>query len=537
MRLSEEMTLDAAEEPRADLRGRLSNLFAGGDAAERELERRVSSSARDFLAAGRVSSDTTVKALTGQFTDSRMPEGDDDAAPYFDYLLEQVVPHAINTSSPRFIGHMTSALPAFVHQLSRLLTVLNQNVVKLETSKVFSLYERQALAMLHRVVFGLPGGFYERHAQRGESTLGMVTSGGTAANLTALWCARNAAFGPAEGFAGVEKEGLAAALKFYGYEGAAVVGSRLMHYSLDKAACLLGSGTRGLVRVGTDSAQRLDVSELRRALDECRRRRVRVFAVVGVAGTTDCGAVDPLEEMAAVAREEKIHFHVDAAWGGPLLFSGRYRHRLAGVERADSVTVDGHKQLYLPMGIGALVLRDPQLAAVIERQAQYIVRPGSIDLGKRTLEGSRPAMSLYLHAALHVIGRAGYEELVDENIRKTLFMADAVRARAEFELLNEPEMNILNYRYVPESLRRAAREGRLDEAEREAVNRLNVCLQKAQRAEGRHFISRTTLLDARRGEASPVTALRAVIANPFTTEADITAVLDDQVRIAAGLAA
>lgn len=514
----------------------LARLFApAGGAAERECEARIAAMSEDFLKGASVSSDIELKSLLEEFRESRIPAAPSHVAQYLDYLADRVVAHSTRTSSPRFIGHMTSALPYFVRPLAKLMTTMNQNVVKLETAKALSFYERQSIAMMHRLLFGFDDEFYDRHVQSSESTLGMIVSGGTSANITALWCARNAAFGPRAGFAGIEAEGLTAALKHYGYEGAVVIGSSLMHFSFEKAAGLLGIGTRGLIKVPVDHEGRIELAALRHIIADCRARKQYVLALVGVAGTTDCGAIDPLREMGAVAREAGIYFHVDAAWGGPILFSRRHRHKLAGIEEADSVTIDGHKQLYLPLGIGMLMLRNPQLARGIEKQAPYVLRANSIDLGKRALEGSRPGMALFLHAALHLIGARGYEFLIDEGIRKARHMAARIKARPEFELLLEPEMNILAYRYLPEEWRAKARAGRLTETDNQQLNRFNERLQKAQRRAGRSFVSRTTLEATRYGRAVPVVALRAVLANPLTAEADIEAVLSEQLLIAAGL--
>lgn len=512
---------------------RLFPARGGAMAQEEAFDLRASAMARDFLRESDPSSDAPLRALAEMFRDSRIPERPAAADAYLDYLAEHVVAHSTRVASPRFIGHMTSALPYFVRPLAKLMAAMNQNVVKLETAKALSFYERQTLAMMHRLVFDFGDEFYRRHAQDGESTLGAVTSGGTLANLTALWSARNAALAPRAGFAGVEAEGMTAALRHYGYEGAVVVGSQLMHFSFDKAAGLLGLGTQQLVKVQTDARLRVDLAALRRTLRECRERRLLVVALVGVAGTTDSGAIDPLEEMADLAREAGVHFHVDAAWGGPVLFSRRHRGKLAGLERADSVTVDGHKQLYVPMGVGLVLLRDPRLAKGIEKQARYIVRPGSIDLGKRSVEGSRPGAVLFLHAALNIIGARGYEFLVEEGIRKTQHLAARLRESPEFELLVEPEINILVYRFLPERFRAAAAAGRLTEADERAISLFNERLQKAQRQAGRSFVSRTSI--NRAPGAEPVAALRVVIANPLTTEADIEDVLQDQLRIAAAL--
>jgi glutamate decarboxylase len=432
---------------------------------------------------------------------------------------------------------MTSALPWFVRPVGRLVTAINQNVVKSETAKALTPLERQSLAMMHRLAYGCSESFYERHQMALDSTLGAVVSGGTVANLTGLWCARNDALGGAAAGVGVEQAGLAAALRARGYEGALVVASSLAHYSIEKSVDVLGLGGGSLLKVPVDTRGRMDVAAARRALNDARRNRQLVLALVGVAGTTDTGAIDPLAELADLAEQERIHFHVDAAWAGPLLFSPEHRGKLAGIERADSVTLDGHKQLYLPMGIGMVLFRDPRLARCIEKQARYIVRPRSVDLGKRALEGSRPAMALFLHAALQLVGQRGYAALIDNGIRLARHLARAVARREEFELLGEPEINILAYRYLPERWRAAARAGVLSPPANDEISRFNVRLQKAQRQAGRTFVSRTTLLHTALAPGVPITALRAVTANPLTTEQDLDAVLADQLRLARELAA
>jgi putative pyridoxal-dependent aspartate 1-decarboxylase len=490
-----------------------------------------------FLGSARVGSELDDDALAARFHGSEIPAAPGPVLRYLERLRDTVLDHSINTSSPSYMGHMTSALPSFMQPLSRLVVALNQNVVKVETAKSLTPYEREAIAMIHRLVFGRDDAFYARHVQHRASTLGVVTSGGTVANLTALWIARNTALGQDGAFGGVERAGLAAALEHHRARRAVVIGSALMHYSLEKGADLLGIGTDALIRVPVDRDGRQRIDEVRRTLAACRARGDVVIAMVGVAGTTDTGAVDPLVELAAIAREAGIHFHVDAAWAGPILLSPGYRHKLAGIELADSVTIDGHKQLYLPMGVGMLTLRDPDAARVVEKQAQYIIRADSADLGRRSLEGSRPGMALYLHAALHILGASGYAWLLDEGIRKAAWMADRLRAHAELELLVEPQTNIVNYRYVPPPLRDKARRRSLGRDEQEAIGRLNQRLQERQKAEGTTFVSRTTLRHTAHGDDLPIVSLRAVLANPLTTESHIDRMLELQTQIATSLMA
>ncbi|MDB4968770.1 MAG: putative pyridoxal-dependent aspartate 1-decarboxylase [Myxococcales bacterium] len=509
--------------------GRVGDLF-GADAA------RLDETITERLAGFRSSTSRFCEEhVAGQHQASAMPAGGMPAEEYIEYLFRQVVPSAVRTHRSRFIGHMTSALPDFLVPLGRVITALNQNVVKIETSNGFTHFERQALAMMHRLVYGRDERFYAAHTQDPDSSLGMMVSGGTLGNLAALWCARNHRFAAQKGFAGVEAEGLAATLQHFGFRRAVIIGSSLMHYSMRKAADILGIGERNLIRVPATRESRIDVDRLADQIERCRRDDSCVLALVGIAGTTETGAVDPLGEMADLATAYGTHLHVDAAWGGPVLFSEKHRGLLAGIERADSVVIDGHKQLYLPMGLGVVVLRNPQMAKAIEKTADYIIRAGSSDLGRRTLEGSRPATAVYLHSALHIIGQRGYEALVDGGIARCRFMAAEIRRRDEFELLAEPQLNILVYRYVPAALRSRAAAGLLTARDNVAINELNVRLQDRQRQEGDGFVSRTVLANTRYGAEVPIVSLRSVLANPLTTQADICDVLDEQVRLSLAL--
>ncbi|MDZ7965825.1 MAG: aminotransferase class V-fold PLP-dependent enzyme [Nostoc sp. DedSLP03] len=500
--------------------------------AEREMDEHINAIVKNFLRTINSSSDIEISELIENFTNSKFPSKTVNNKTYVNKLYEQVVTHSIHTSSPRFIGHMNAALPYFVRPIAKLMTAMNQNLVKTETAKALTPYQRQVLAKIHRLIYDFPEEFYSQHIQNPQSTLGIIVSGGTIANITALWCARNASLGPKDGFTGVTNEGLAAALNCYGYNGAVVIGSSLIHYSFEKAADLLGIGAHGLIKVPANHKNQIDLQALRQTIRKCRAQNQHIIAIIGVAGTTDSGGVDSLSDIAHISQEANVHFHVDAAWGGPVIFSQKHRHKLAGLEKADSVTIDGHKQMYLPMGIGMLFLRDPKKAEVIEKQAPYAVRKKSVDLGKRALEGSCPSTVLLLDAGLNLIGVKGYEFLINEGIRKTQYLANCISAMPEFELLAEPDLNILIYRYIPDSLKENATKGKLTKIENEFLNRFNHQLQKDQRHAGRTFVSRTTTNTTRYGQDIPLVALRSVIANPLTTEDDIDAVLNDQIKIA-----
>jgi glutamate decarboxylase len=482
-----------------------------------------------FLQTHVVASGATLEEIEKDFSDFRVPEQPTFVSDYASFLKDTLVAQSVHTASPGFIGHMTSAMPYFMLPLARILIALNQNTVKVETSKAFTPLERQVLAILHRLTYGYDDPFYSRFIHDSRSALGVFCSGGTVANITALWLARNKLCAPEGDFRGIANEGMFRALKHLNCEGLAILVSRRAHYSLAKAADVLGLGRDNLVLVDTDDNNRVDMRSLRNARARVENENKRILALVGIAGTTETGTVDPLEEMADLAREIGCHFHVDAAWGGPTLFSDTNRWRLHGIERADSVTIDAHKQLYVPMGVGMVLFKDPQAVSAIEHHAAYILRPGSKDLGTHTLEGSRPGKAMLVHAGLNIIGRRGYELLIDKGIERAQYFADMISAHPDFELITAPELNILTYRYNPAWL-----QGKMAGASPEMVEEINarlddivVAVQKAQRAAGKTFVSRTSLAPARY-KGQMINVFRVVLANPLTTNDILEAVLEEQ---------
>jgi glutamate decarboxylase len=497
-----------------------------------EIDRAITRDVAGFLQTHIVALERSLEEIEGDFSASTIPEEPTFVSEYTEFVKEKLVTQSVHTAAPGFIGHMTSALPYFMLPLSRIMTALNQNLVKVETSKVFTPLERQVLAMLHRLVYQRDEAFYGRWIHNSQHALGAFCSGGTIANVTALWVARNRLCAPSDSFNGIAREGLARSLRHLGCDGLAVLASRRGHYSLGKAADLLGIGRDNLVTVETDQHNRIDMQQLRTTCRRLGDENIRPLALVGIAGTTETGSVDPLTELADLAGELGCHFHVDAAWGGPTLFSERNRHLLDGIARADSVTLDAHKQLYVPMGAGMVVFKDPTALSAIEHHAAYILRRGSKDLGSHTLEGSRPGKALLVHAGLSIIGRKGYELLIDLGIERAGAFAEMIRRRPDFEVTSEPQLNILTYRYCPASVQQALR--RASEEQRRQINLLldqvNRLLQKDQREAGKTFVSRTRLRVPLSG-AEQVTVLRVVLANPLTTDLILESVLEEQCTI------
>lgn len=527
--VSEHKTADASFESLL----RIFTVPEGPDSTLTKIEEKLSQNLNQFLREHIVAEEKPLREIEKDFSNASLPEQPEFVSEHTQHLLDTLVSHSVHTSAPSFIGHMTSALPYFLMPLSKIMIALNQNLVKIETSKAFTPLERQVLGMLHRLVYNQNDEFYAKWMHSANHSLGAFCSGGTIANITALWVARNNALKATGDFKGVEKEGLFKAMKYYGFEGLAVLVSERGHYSLKKAADVLGIGQEGLVAIKTDASNRICPQALQEKITQLKQQHIKPFAVIGVAGTTETGSIDPIADIATICQRERCHFHIDAAWGGATLMSNNYRHLLDGVELADSITIDAHKQLYIPMGAGMVLFKDPEAMKSIEHHAQYILRRGSKDLGSHTLEGSRSGMAMLVYAAMHIISRPGYELLIDQSIEKAKYFAELIKQQNDFELVSEPELCLLTYRYIPAEIRSALEKaGPQQKSEiNELLNELTKFIQKRQRETGKSFVSRTRL-NPEQWDRMNTIVFRVVLANPLTGRDILSMVLEEQREIA-----
>lgn len=503
----------------------------GRDSKLAQIEQHLSDNLADFLSRHVVAKSIPLDQIEADFQASRVPEQPQFVSQHAETLLNKLVANSVNTYSPTFIGHMTSALPYFHLPLAKLLVGLNQNLVKIETSKAFTPLERQVLGMLHQLVYQRDDNFYQTHLHSARHALGAFCSGGTVANITALWVARNKLLAADGEFRGVAKQGLVAAMQHYGYRRLGILSSRRGHYSFSKAVDLLGLGREQFLTLDCPS-QRLSPEKALRLGQQYQAEGNKLLALIGIAGTTETGDVDPLDELVEVAKELDCHFHVDAAWGGATLFSDEHRSLLKGIEKADSVTLDAHKQMYVPMGAGMVLFNDPDDSNAVRHHAQYILRTGSKDLGATTLEGSRSGMAMMVHASLHIFGRQGYQLLIDESIKRAKAFAAMIEAEPHMELVTEPTLSLLTYRVNPVGVQRNMNENpKLRSQINPILDNINRQLQKKQREAGRSFVSRTRLATEKYPEQA-VTVFRVVMANPLTTEKDLQGILQEQLQIA-----
>jgi glutamate/tyrosine decarboxylase-like PLP-dependent enzyme len=309
-----------------------------------------------------------------------------------------------------------------------------------------------------------------------------------------------------------------------------VYASDQVHLSIPKAADVLGLGREQVRLVEADERYRLDVRGLREAIEGDKRRGLRPFCVVASAGTVNTGAIDPLGEIARVAEEHSLWFHVDGAYGALGALDAHKRPLFAGLERADSVSLDPHKWLYAPVDCGCLLFRDAEdarQAFAASSSAEYIRIHETSDREEAHafwdygIELSRRFRALKIWLMLRYYGARRVSASIAEDNALAGFLAAQVEAADDFELLAPVELSICCFRYLPAGVRKQF--STADTSERrelnDRLNNLNARIMHAVQRGGRAYLSNATL----RGG---LYALRACITNFRTTRADIRQTLD-----------
>jgi len=469
-------------------------------------------------------------------------------------IKKKIIAHSVKVGNPYYIGHMTSAVPYFMILLEMIIAALNQNQVKIESAKASTFVEKEFISWMHRLVFDKGQNFYKTNIQNRESSLGNVTLDGTLANFTALVVARNKAFPPKDDFPGVREAGLTEALHYYNYRRAVILVSNRGHYSIEKITRLIGLGGNNLIKIPVDSSNKIDINKLREVCEDIREHnklgkdRIKIISIIGIAGSTETGNIDNLKEIRKIATDHNAHFHVDAAWGGSVLLVDEYRYLFNGIEKADSVTLDAHKLLYCPVSMGMCLFRNSKDLNYLKHNANYIIRQDSVDLGRFTIEGSRSFNALKPWATLKIFGTDGFKLLFEHAFELTSVLRGLVEIHCNFEPMNQPELFIFNYRFVPKRIKEKLSSLLLKLNERKPdkkkaiadlskiekinslLNELNIEMHKVIREEDTSFVSRT-MIDSPLYFYQNIVILRAITINPLTTPEILKEIVEAQNRI------
>jgi aromatic-L-amino-acid/L-tryptophan decarboxylase len=299
-----------------------------------------------------------------------------------------------------------------------------------------------------------------------------------------------------------------------------IYASDQVHACVDKAADLLGIGTRQLRKIPTDEAFRIRLDLLEETIAADRRDGLLPAILVGNAGTVNTGAIDPLSELADVCAREKMWYHIDGAYGALASIVPSLKPLFSGMERADSIAADPHKWMYVPYEAGATLVREPgRFSATFRKFPEYLAQdpespfPGPAWFAERGVELSRGFKALKVWMGLQTHGSRAYARAIENDVALARFLSDEVDRRPDFERMAEPVLSIANFRYVPEGA--SLPDADLDRLNRRIVNRLV--------GDGSFFLAPTIL----KGRA----ALRACIVNFRTTEEDLTFLLDEAARV------
>ena len=310
----------------------------------------------------------------------------------------------VHVTHPRYFGLFNPSVTLASVVADTLVAMYNPQLATWRTSPAANEIERHTLAWLTGK-FGFPA-----------SAVASFTNGGAEANLSAVIVALTRSF-PEYGDDGLRRLGAAPAIYL----------SDQAHHSFDKIAHMTGLGRRAMRTVATDRDLKMDLDELARRVAEDRRHGFAPFMVVGTAGTTAAGVIDPLADLASFCRSQGLWFHVDAAWGGAAIISPRLRGHLGGIEAADSITCDAHKWFSVPMGAGMFFCRHPDAVGEAFRvETSYM--PGKtagpvLDPYTTSVQWSRRFIGLKLFLALAQRGESGYVEIIEHEAR----MGDVLR--------------------------------------------------------------------------------------------------------------
>jgi L-2,4-diaminobutyrate decarboxylase len=415
------------------------------------------------------------------------PLGDPRAA--LDELHSVYLRDAVYFDHPRYLAHLNCpvVIPALLGEA--VLSAVNSSVDTWDQSAGGTLIERRLIDWTADRI-GL-----------GPAADGVFTSGGTQSNLQAMLLAREETCERVIGN-GLSRPEVQSRLR--------ILTSPCGHFSVTKAARLLGLAPDAVVEVAVDEARRMRPGVLREEIDRCRDEGLIVMAVVATAGTTDFGSIDPLPEIADVCTRTGVWLHVDAAYGCGLLVSRR-RQLLAGIERADSVTVDYHKSFFQPVSSSAILVRDAAMLRHVTYHADYLNPahsraeriPNQVD---KSIQTTRRFDALKLWLTLRIMGADAIGQLFDEVVDLAAEAWGLLDADPRFEVLVRPQLSTLVFRYLPPN------------AEPADVDLANRHARRALAASGEAVVA-GTVVNGR-------SYLKFTLLNPHTTARDIADVLD-----------
>jgi glutamate/tyrosine decarboxylase-like PLP-dependent enzyme len=400
-------------------------------------------------------------------------------------LIKEVLDYSVNTNHPYFMNQMFGKTQPIAFLADLLISVLNTSMYTYEVAPVLTLIEKETIAHLTSKIWGTGIGD------------GVFTSGGSLSNMKAMFLARQNKLNH------VKNSGL------FQEQPVAIFISEQAHYSFVKGVNFMGFGTDALIKIPSKADARIDVVELEKAIIRTQKEGRLPLMLVAIAGTTISGTYDDVETLAQLAHRYEMWFHVDAAFGGALLFSDNERYKLNGIEKADSVTWNFHKAMGMPLSTSSFLTKDKgDLNQAFHVNADYLFHheADDFDLGQKSLQGGRRPEALKLWMSLKYEGEKGFSQRIEKLRANALYFAKAIEKNPNFELFQEPDSTIVCFRYISEK-------GSISDQ-----NELNVKLREAIFNEGKIIFNYAPLHDK--------IYLRCVLLDPDFTHQQLDNILN-----------
>tara|TARA_R110000850_G_scaffold270691_2_gene403914 strand:- start:10658 stop:12226 length:1569 start_codon:yes stop_codon:yes gene_type:complete len=412
----------------------------------------------------------------------------------FRQLAQTMLDRGHNLQNPRYIGHQVPASLPLAGLFEAIVSVTNQVMAVYEMGPWATAVELALIESLGREIGFTPGTF-----------AGLVTHGGSLANLTGLLAARNLKC-PELWSQGPQAKLDAAPV---------ILVSSDAHYSVTRSAGILGIGADNIIKVPLDERRKMNPAALQQLILTCQAENKTIIAVVACACATPIGAFDPLNEIADLCEQHDLWLHVDAAHGGPTCFSKQHQHLTAGLHRADSVVFDAHKMMFMPALSAFLFYKNKanQFSA-FQQQAAYLFDPSApeiaeYDIGLRTIECTKRANSYALWGIWSLFGKNLFADLVDITFSTTRTFYEMLQQASDFAPLHEPECNIVVFRYQSDWLNALSREQQ---------NLFHFKLRRQLIESGEFYIVHSVINEQ--------AAFRITVMNPLTTEVQLNQLLN-----------
>ncbi|WP_350288150.1 aminotransferase class I/II-fold pyridoxal phosphate-dependent enzyme [uncultured Croceitalea sp.] len=405
-----------------------------------------------------------------QFWEGFLKDGNDED--FFPEILKRTT----HTHHPKYVGHQVSA-PAPITLLTTLTSaLLNNGMAVYEMGMSPSAIEKIVTSLICNKI-----GYNDKSS-------GLLTSGGSLANLTALLAARKAKIEH-----DVWNEGYKEPL--------GVMVCEQAHYCIDRAAKIMGLGEKGIIKIPSNEDFSMDVTQLESYYKAASAKGIKIFAIVGSAPSTATGAYDDLETIADFALEKNLWFHVDGAHGGAAIYSDKYKYLLNGIEKSDSMVIDGHKMMLMPALTTALLFKNKQHAQnTFSQKADYLLNDTDegdwINSGKKTFECTKNMMCMHWYVLFKFYGENIFNEFVTNQYNLAKDFETLLKNDSNFELAASPMSNILCFRYVAKGFSDST------------LNELNTMLRTELLKDGEFYLVQTKLNDK--------LYLRTSLMNPFT---------------------